>query len=281
MTQSLSHAHLSDYLYLSIENMFSPNLNLDKALRDLIFEPKVQFLKRTTQPVFIWTMGKVGSTSIAKALYDVKGISVFTTHFMNDPAHPRSQALYKHLIKPKPPLKIISLVRDPISKNVSSFFQNYEKNTGRKYAEGDLSMAEVNDLFFNRYQHHRSPLTWFDNYIERYTGIDVFAQPFSPETKSAQYKHDSFELLLMRCDLEDEKKAQNVESFLGLESGSFKIVSQNVGDSKDYSKLYREFKSQVQFPAEYLDEMTQSKYFRHFYSPEEIKSLTEKWLTAV
>ena len=257
--------------------MFLLKKDLDKALRNLIFEPKVRFLKKTTQPVFIWTMGKVGSTSIAKALYNVKGISVFTTHFMNEPEHPRSQALYKHLIEPKIPLKIISLVRDPIGKNVSSFFQNYAKNTGRKYAEGDLSVAELNELFFHRYQHHRSPLTWFDNYMKNYTGIDVFAQPFSPESKVAQFKQDNFELLLMRCDLEDEQKAQNVEAFLGLEPNSFKIFSQNVGDNKDYSKLYRNFKHQVQFPDGYLDEMTQSKYFRHFYSEEEIADSLRSW----
>lgn len=259
-----------------ISSVFT-GVNFDKAVRNALFEPKVQLQLKLNQPVFIWTMGKVGSTSIAKALNQVKGLAVFTTHFMDDPAHPRSQVIYKHLIAPKIPLKIISLVRDPIGKNVSSFFQNYEKNTGRPYAEEDFSLEELNDLFFNQYQHHDSPLTWFDHYINRYTGIDVYSQPFSPEEKVCTLSHENFELLVMRIDLDDDQKARQVESFLGLGPDSFSITSRNVGASKDYSKTYDKFKQHIQFPVGYLDKMRNSQYFQHFYSASEIENTIQRW----
>lgn len=253
-------------------------IDINKAVRNALFEPKVQLQVQRNQPVFIWSMGKVGSTSIAKALNSVKGVAVFTSHFMNDPAHPRSQVLYKHLIAPKIPLKIISLVRDPIGKNVSSFFQNYEKNTGRAYATSDFSLEALNDLFFNKYQHHNSPLTWFDQYIKRYTGIDVYAKPFPLSEKSCTYQQDDFELLVMRCDLEDAQKTRQVEAFLNLEPGAFNIVSRNVGASKEYSKTYDEFKRHIQFPKGYLDRMQQSQYLQHFYSRAEIDQTLERWV---
>ncbi|MEL6350725.1 MAG: putative capsular polysaccharide synthesis family protein [Cyanobacteria bacterium J06627_28] len=252
---------------------------LSLAMRNALFEPRVQLLTQLYQPVFIWTMGKVGSTSIAKALQSVRGISVFTSHFMNDDEHPRSRVLYKHLIEPKKPLKIISLVRDPISKNVSSFFQNYEKNTGRSYAQDDLSLDELSDLFFNRYQHHQSPLSWFDNYVKRYTGIDVYAQQFPTDTKAYTLNHENFDLLVMRCDLDDTRKAQQVERFLGFVPNSFSITSQNVGAQKDYSKTYKAFKQHIQLPDSYLEEMATSQYFRHFYTAKEIDRSIIQWRT--
>lgn len=252
-------------------------IDLNKAVRNALFDPKVQMQVQRNQPVFIWSMGKVGSTSVAKALNDVRSIAVFTSHFMNDPAHPRSQVLYKHLIAPKIPLKIISLVRDPISKNVSSFFQNYEKNTGRAYATSDFSLEDLNDLFFNKYQHHDSPLTWFDNYIKRYTGIDIYSKPFSLEQKGCVYQQDNFELLVMRCDLDDAQKTSQVEAFLNLEPNAFSIVSRNVGASKEYSKTYDEFKRHIQFPEGYLNTMRHSQYFQHFYSQAEIEQTLQRW----
>ena len=250
---------------------------LNLAVRNALFEPRVQLLTQLNAPVFIWTMGKVGSTSIARALGSVKGISVFTSHFMNDDAHPRSRVLYKHLIEPKKPLKIISLVRDPMSKNVSSFFQNYEKNTGRPYSPSDLSLEALSDLFFNRYQHHRSPLTWFDDYIKRYTNIDVYSQQFPVAAKAYTLNRDNVDLLVMRCDLADEQKARQIERFLGLVPNSFAVTSQNVGDRKDYSETYKAFKAHIQLPDDYLEEMAQSQYFQHFYTDNEIDRAIIKW----
>lgn len=257
--------------------IFSLKNSIDQKLRNFIFEPKVIILSKINQPVLIWTMGKVGSTSIAKSLYAVKGISIFTAHFMDDQRCPRSQVIYKHLIKPNIPLKIISLVRDPISKNISSFFQNFEKNTGRAYADNAFSIDELNNIFFNDYKFHYSPLTWFDDYVKTYTGIDVYSQIFSQDTKACRFKKNNFELLVMRCDLEDNKKEKNVESFLDLKSGSFKISARNVGSDKDYSKIYRKFKNEVRFSNDYLEKMTNSKYFNHFYSSQEIQSFINHW----
>ncbi len=251
--------------------------DLNKSLRNFIFEPKVKLLLKTTRPVLVWTMGKVGSTSMVGALRKVRGISVFTSHFMNEIAHPRSVVIYRHLIKPQKPLKILTLVRDPIGKNVSSFFQNYERNTGATYVESGFTLDELVGLFFDKYQHHYSPLNWFDNYIKFYTGIDVYSKPFPLEEKAYQFRQDNFELLVMRYDLQDTLKASCIERFLELESGSLSITPKNVGAAKRYSKTYYAFKQHIRFPEEYVNKMIQSKYFNHFYGPQEIKTIVEQW----
>lgn len=80
---------------------------------------------------------------------------------------------YQYALVDRKPLKIISLVREPIGKNVSSFFQNLDVNTGLSNAKNKLSVAELRGIFIKDYCHD-VPLQWFDKNILINFGIDVF-----------------------------------------------------------------------------------------------------------
>ncbi|MEQ9304943.1 MAG: putative capsular polysaccharide synthesis family protein, partial [Marinoscillum sp.] len=73
----------------------------------------------------------------------------------------------------------------------------------------------------------------------------------------------------------DKIKEQLIAEFLGLDS--FKLKNYNVSENKVYAKLYRDFKSNVSLPDTYLNEMAESKYFKHFYDNEVIKEVCDKW----
>ena len=65
-----------------------------------IYKLRLHWIKRFGSPVLIWNMGKVASTSIARSLWKPLGRhNVLTTHFMDNPAHPRSVALHQILLK--------------------------------------------------------------------------------------------------------------------------------------------------------------------------------------
>lgn len=57
----------------------------------------------------------------------------------------------------------------------------------------------------------------------------------------------------------------------------FELTNRNVGNEKLYSNLYNSIKKNIVFPKNYLDEMYQSKYAKHFFSDEELKLIRIKW----
>ena len=54
-------------------------------------------------------------------------------------------------------------------------------------------------------------------------------------------------------------------------------IRDNDSNDKKYSDAYLNFKKRVKFPNNYLNEMYESNYMRHFYTEKEIKSLKSKW----
>lgn len=125
-------------------------------------------------PVLVCIMGKVGSQSISRSLLKQYQRLVLSTHtFSLNHEDLLIRHLYQYALVDRKPLKVISLVREPIGKNVSSLFQNLDVNTGLSNAKNKLSVAELRGIFIKDYCHD-VPLQWFDKNILINFGIDVF-----------------------------------------------------------------------------------------------------------
>jgi hypothetical protein len=230
-------------------------------------------LRRAT-PDFIYQMGKVGSSSVYHSILQQYSGAVFHAHnFFIDHEDPPIRHLYDWVIVKERPLKVISLTREPIGRNVSAFFQNFDRDTGVPYAKSAFSIEELKAIFLLNYK-HEIPLVWFDNNIRVNFGIDVFATQFS-ESGIATYANNNIELLIMRLEVADDEKNKAIGSFLGLDH--FQLQRTNVGEEKEYSTTYNEFKRKVRFSSDYIDKMCNSKYFNHFYSQETINAVRTKW----
>lgn len=231
-------------------------------------------LRRAT-PVIVYQMGKVGSSSVYRSLrQQYAGVVLHTHGFSPKNRDPRVRRVYHWAIDEKLRLNVISLVREPIGRNVSAFFENFERDTGVAYAESRLTINDLTRLFLERY-HHEIPLEWFDQCVLAKFGIDVFATPF-PDSGICIYTHNNVRLLVARCETDDSVKARAIGDFLGIPG--FTITNANVGEEKDYAPTYKAFKASVVLPPEYVDEMCESKYFNHFYSKEVIAATREKWI---
>jgi len=171
-------------------------------------------------------------------------------------------------------IKIISLVREPISRNVSAFFEVFRYHTGAESAHFKDEMETLQQTFMQKLQHD-FPLIWFDKEFKTTTGIDVYNQPFDTEKKYKIFQKDNIDLLLLRIDLPDSEKELIVQTFLGI--SDFELINSNVGAEKEYASLYQSFKEQLVLPTTYLDQMLDSKYCRHFYTEQEIQELNTRW----
>jgi len=242
-------------------------------------------------PVIVYQMGKVGSTSLTHSL-DQHGVwPVHQVHRL-DPSHleeikrhrtdrgldntfpdvhKRGLQVYREIVEPRQSAKLISLVRNPVDRNVSAFFYNFV-DVEEQYE--DCSASELIPPFLEAYSHD-VPLTWFQREPEVTLGIDVYDTPFPHGRGYIKLQNGPFELLVLRTELPDNKKAEAVQRFLGLTE--FQIQRRNTGQNKEYAETYDSFKQRITLPDSYLDRMLQSQYAQHFYSAEEIERTYDRW----
>ena len=223
----------------------------------------------------IYQMGKVGSTMLEHSL---KGAINIHTLYANSTCPPHFNIQRRGVkgwvryelpfyfkrwaIKRRTKVNIVSVVRDPIARNRSMYFQDLahwlsayirQFDANAKTEGLDLLIECYRDFFNHDYAEH-----WFDNEIRRLTGIDIFKHGFTPG-QAQVIENQKYRLFVVR--LEDlESNLQALSDFLGQ---SIKPVSANRGEKKWYGDLYKTFVKQCPL----LDQektLYQGKTARHF-----------------
>ncbi|WP_052597331.1 putative capsular polysaccharide synthesis family protein [Aureispira sp. CCB-QB1] len=248
-------------------------------------------LSSEQKPIVIYSMGKVGSLSLYHSIRSHSNSPIFHIHSLNQrridweyktcrakgwwPDSKNTGALiYNKKIQPNQPTSIITTIREPIERNVSAFFEvfRYYNNMDASNYDNDVSLLQEQ---FLQLVPHDYPLNWLDDELKMMLEIDVFATNFDTQKKYKEYQRGNFELLLMRVDLPDAKKEKRLKEFLNIPN--LKLERHNIGAQKDYAHLYHTFKTSLRLPKNYVEQMLDSKYCRHFYSQEERHSLFKKW----
>lgn len=243
------------------------------------------------KPILVYQMGKVGSRSAVKAIEDRTDRMIFHIHQLDPeildrvsklntdagnavPPHIEAGRIVRDtIVGPGLPADIVTLVREPIGRNISAFFQNLNIFVPKP----DASAREMVDAFVEKYPHNQ-PSTWFQREIEKHLGIDVFACPFDVNRGWQVYEGGPYRMLLMRCESPDETKAEAIAEFFGW--SDVEVTRVNMGDNKKYKKQYTAFKDLARFPGSFVDEMLGSDYARHFYTQAELTKYRTKWTAA-
>lgn len=254
---------------------------------------------RGEKPIVVYQMGKVGSTSVYKSLIS-HGLRAIQAHNISIDRHPQKRKayirlsplqrpfrvlfervtflrrviMYTYFSREKRGLKIITLVREPVARNISAFFETFEMGTGGTYVPSDVSREELS-LMFLKYYPHEIPLNWFDDEIRQVFGIDVYDHPFPQEKGFLTIKEKNVEILILKSEIEDRMKEHAISRFLNV--SDFKLTRAYAAEDKDYAETYQRFKQTVELPQEYIETMCNAKYTRHFYSEAEIQHIRAKW----
>lgn len=263
-----------------------------RRLADTIRE--VLLRSRNGEYVLIYQMGKVGSSSIYASLRGMGIPGVYHSHRMNPDNISRIRAEHRRLGIPAPPgdalglrlyrkvicsqahVRVICPVRDPISRNMSAFFQNQLRYWGEhlRTTWEDREVAPLIEQFLNEYDHD-VPLTWMDLELKQTLGIDVYAHPFPRETGILEIESGVRRLLLFKCEIDDKAKEDALRRFIDLPS--FVLRNQNVSRSKRYAETYAAFRSAVHLPPAYIERICESRFTKHFYTEDEIRKMRDKW----
>ncbi|MEQ9356483.1 putative capsular polysaccharide synthesis family protein [Coleofasciculus chthonoplastes] len=265
---------------------------------------------RSKDKIVIYQMSKVGSTTIWKSLESLNlDIPIYHVHTLRheqisraierDKANfPKLRFMYPETIHSEylrsqldqknimHPWSVITLVRDPVAKILSSFFQNLEREflLGLDYrkkikVEGDTKvLQEVIERFYQEKvdnSRRKHPFEWFNFELKDNLDFDIFAEPSIAGSNYYIYNTKLARILLLNLESLNDSYQSAFQEFLGLQNAN--LVQANVGLQKRYKSLYKSFLRNVDLPVDYLDEIYQTELVRHFYSESEIEQFYQRW----
>lgn len=169
------------------------------------------------------------------------------------------------------PFNIITCVREPISRNISAFFQNY-KIIDKDFLNKDVK--ELERIFFSRFN-HINILYWWEYEFKKVFNFDLLEEAnFNPEKGYSIIKKGNMNFLVLKVEYIDSIFSEAM-SHIGIEASMSRKF--NVSSSKIYKNLYNNFKGSVCFGEEYIDYLLNSRYARTFYSSSELDELKNKY----
>jgi hypothetical protein len=257
--------------------------------------------RRRDAPVVVFSMGKTGSTAVARAVQDALERPVYqvfrldasrlreaearyrarpiatTARAESGVAFPgayhlwESEYLVRHPPTPGKPWSVITTVREPVAQAVSAYFHALRQSGG---LETSPTVAALTERFVAE-KWVRAPLRWFEREFNRPVGVDALAAPFDPGAGYAVVETPAVRLLLLRQESFDRAPGV-LASFLGLPA-PVAVPRRNDGASGAFAGAYRRFLDEARLPPGLLDEAYDSPYAHHFYDTAEIAQFRRQW----
>ena len=237
-------------------------------------------VENALQAVSVFTMGKVGSSSVTDALASA-GLETLQVHVLQCNAreraarrpnvrHLQSSVEVLDIIENEEPIRFVHLVRDPISRNVSAFFQNFERLVGGDV--DDYTVDQITNLICEKVL-PEEPQEWLDTEFSPFTGVDLGKhRMFDGAAIATEAK---WPLLLLRSDFDDVVKSNALNDFLGRED-IIVARSKNVTSGKVGGSMSSQIKS-AGMPSSYVDECLAQPFVSTTWSPSEIEALRSRW----
>lgn len=255
------------------------------------------------KPVAVFQMGKVGSKTVDESVAEAyrkrgKKVPVIHVHVLNnfDKIEKgliaerglggggfgaiRNGRILRNLIEKNPSIKwnVITLVREPVARNVGAFFQNLWSiipDWRERYAKGNLTIEELQKVFISAMSVQNAPVAWFDEQLKPVFYVDVFSIPFPAEQGYYIYPETiRGRVLLIRLEDLNRIGPHAIKEFLELDE--FELHNINIGENKEYAEIYKAFKSKP-LPLDYVQKTYEIKVATHFYTPAEIAEFTRRW----
>ena len=174
--------------------------------------------------------------------------------------------------------QVVTMVRDPVAQNVSTFFQIMDllvSNYSERLARKDISIEELSEKFLELFPPDNIFVNWFDKELGKLFEVDVFEKPFDKEKGVSRWSWPNLDLLVIRLEDFDQVASTELQKFIDIDG--FEIKKKNLSSTKIYHDLYTKFRTEASFPEAYLDGVYGSRLARHFYTNQELASFRSAW----
>lgn len=297
------------------DNIYFKNLyiNWKKRMR-LSIETEVDYITAKAWEILcmhnsitIFQNTKVGSTSIVEGLINAGIVAQHphTLRYIPWLMDKRKKEIYDYMInycKYNKKTKIITLVREPISRDLSLLFQSIkylycmDNNFTQKsndcfldrirknmeyyinFKESDWSRYDRIDTTFISYQastHYGCQFDWYDRELKEIFEIDIFKYPFDKDKGYTIIKKENIEVLVMKFE-----KLKELEHIIAdfTDALNFRLPQANNGKLKSYALLYEEVKNNLIIPKSVINLYYENNpRMDHFYTEQEKQKFLKKW----
>jgi hypothetical protein len=243
---------------------------------------------RRQPPVFVFQAGKVGSSAVRSTIVasSAEPCSGRLGGGIVEQAHahahftPEARLALATCRRWRLPHFVICPVRDPVSRNVSAFFENFERNTGLAWQSENWTTERLLELFEHHGRHNlhfpmRDCIEWFDLHMQPTFDFDALAQPFDIARRWQIYRAGAARILIYRIDLDRAAQLQLIATFIQRPLSAW--VRQNEAQDKAYAQSYATFCRDAVLPVEYINRINASRMAQHFWSAEELAQHAAKW----
>ena len=241
-------------------------------------------------PVLVFTMAKVGSLSVYTSLKKWNKAPVFHTHTLDENEVNKGEArckaagiypdsrspvsLLNEKLKTRTPVKIISLFRNPIERNISAFFDAFRIHMGVPASQYKGGLQEL-ETAFHRKVNHRYAIDWYDSHFYDGLGINLYDIPFDTHKKYLRLQSGTMDVLLLDSRLKDIQKEQLIKDFCDLPH--FELRNVNIRQDSIEGTLYKQFKDYMLFNSAYLKSQLDTPYVNHFFTELDRQEFFQKW----
>ncbi len=251
----------------------------------------------TKNAVVVFSMGKTGSTALARAIRDATGSRVFQVFRLAPERLAQAEERYRstprngsasqsspfpgamhlwesafllgHPPSDAAPWRVVTPVREPIAQAVSAFFHATLRRGVPREPVDRLVARLVDEGWI------ATALRWFDREFAPALGIDVYDHPFDPAQGHGELAASGARVFLVRLE-NLEAAGPALGRFLGVHAG-LAIEARNEGSTREYAGAYAQFLAEARVPVSVLDDAYASRYARHFYAPAEIEGFRHRW----
>ena len=255
----------------------------------------------TAPPVLVYQMGKVGSASVMREL-EAEGRPAFHVHTLAPDEVARAGALHRraygrcrvnytwyigralsqriHAARLDRRFPVITLVRDPIAREVSGVFEVpelYGKNLVD--AQGRFDVERVLERLRVRFCDENGcdyTFRWFDRELRTVLGVDVLGSPFPRERGYTVLEGARASVLVLRTEDLDRTLGPGLHELLGIERRGA-VVRTNVRDESASADAYRDVLRRLRLPREVVLRIYAHPFVRHFYPDSMIEAFQRRW----
>ncbi|MDR2889988.1 MAG: putative capsular polysaccharide synthesis family protein [Lachnospiraceae bacterium] len=226
--------------------------------------------------ILVYQPAKVGSTTIKSSLTKI-GVKSYNTHRIATIKEIDGLGDVFAEISKNRKIKIITLVREPLIRLLSLFFQVLNTWNLPKIQEED-SFLELCNKWMEKEGDGRitsKQFEWFDVELKAVFGLDIYAHPFDKEKGYSIIRQGNTEVLVMKME-----KLNGLEKVIGefVGASDFKLINGNESKTKPYKYLYQNVRDIIKIPQAVADRYYQNNLrMDHFYSQEEKNQFLDYW----
>lgn len=229
----------------------------------------------------VYSSGKSGTTTIFNTLkaYGFKRVYQFHSLDKENLIHLKNRFSRRNLPVPsaitnglflnsslarikKRPVKIVTLVREPISQSIASYFQNQDR-FGNEVTTDSMGEAIRSSLI--------NLDDWFTNELLEFFQINVFNSDFTPQKGYSIIRSGQTDCLLIRTDVLNDTGAKALEEFLGIQN--VQLENTNQASDKAYFDMYQQVKQDFKLNADEIDSLLRSRTMNKFFDSQELDRL--------